>query len=47
MPFIAQISDLHVGSLNFKEDLLINAIDDVNNIHPDVTIITGDITESI
>ena len=46
MPFIAQISDLHVGSLNFKEDLLINAIDDVNNIHPDVTIITGDITEN-
>ena len=46
MPFIAQISDLHVGSFNFKEELLVNAIDELNNIHPDVTIITGDITEN-
>jgi 3',5'-cyclic AMP phosphodiesterase CpdA len=46
MPFIAQISDLHVGSINFVEDLLVNAIDDLNDIHPDVTIITGDITDN-
>lgn len=46
MPFIAQISDLHVGSINFVEELLVNAIDDLNDIHPDVTIITGDITDN-
>jgi 3',5'-cyclic-AMP phosphodiesterase len=46
MPFIAQISDLHVGSINFKEELLINAIDELNSMDPDVTIITGDITEN-
>ena len=46
MPFIAQISDLHVGSLNFKEELLVNAIDELNSLDPDVTIITGDITEN-
>ena len=46
MPFIAQISDLHVGSINFVEELLVNAIEDLNDIHPDVTIITGDITDN-
>ena len=46
MPFIAQISDLHVGSINFVDELLVNAIDDLNDIHPDVTIITGDITDN-
>jgi 3',5'-cyclic-AMP phosphodiesterase len=46
MPFIAQISDLHIGSLNFKEELLVNAIDELNSLDPDVTIITGDITEN-
>ncbi len=46
MPFIAQISDLHVGSLNFREELLVNAIDELNSLDPDVTIITGDITEN-
>jgi Icc protein len=46
MPFIAQISDLHIGSINFKEELLVNAIDELNSMDPDVTIITGDITEN-
>ena len=46
MPFIAQISDLHVGSINFVDELLVNAIDDLNEIHPDVTIVTGDITDN-
>jgi 3',5'-cyclic AMP phosphodiesterase CpdA len=46
MPFIAQISDLHVGSLKFREELLVNAIDELNSLDPDVTIITGDITEN-
>lgn len=46
MAFIAHISDLHVGSLNFKEDLLIQAINNVNDMHPDVTVVTGDLTEN-
>lgn len=46
MVFIAHISDLHVGSINFKEDLLIKALYDINDMHPDVTIVTGDITEN-
>lgn len=46
MPFIAQISDLHVGSMNFQEDLLVNAIDKLNDMDPDITIVTGDITEN-
>jgi 3',5'-cyclic AMP phosphodiesterase CpdA len=46
MPFIAQISDLHIGSFNFREELLVKAIDELNSMDPDVTIITGDITEN-
>ena len=46
MPFIAQISDLHIGSINFVEELLLNAIDHINEIKPNVTIITGDITDN-
>lgn len=46
MPFIAHISDLHVGSLNFQENLLVKAIDELNSMDPDVTIVTGDITEN-
>ncbi|MCE7698118.1 MAG: metallophosphoesterase, partial [Methanobacterium paludis] len=46
MVFIAHISDLHVGSVNFEEDLLIKALYDINDMHPDVTIVTGDITEN-
>ena len=46
MPFIAHISDLHVGSTKLPGDLLINAIDELNSMDPDVTIITGDITEN-
>lgn len=42
MPFIAQISDLHVGSLNFQANLLDKAIDEINSMDPDVTIVTGD-----
>jgi Icc protein len=46
MVFITHISDLHVGSMNFREELLVNAIDDLNSIDPDVTILTGDITDN-
>lgn len=46
MPFIAHLSDLHIGSISFVEELLINAIDYVNEIKPNVTIVTGDITDN-
>ena len=40
---IVQISDLHVGSqfLQEKFDIL---VDEVNEINPDVIVITGDLT---
>jgi 3',5'-cyclic-AMP phosphodiesterase len=46
MAFIAHVSDLHVGALAFYEDLLNKVIDEINLLNPDVTIITGDITEN-
>lgn len=41
---IVHISDLHLGSVHFEERLLVRAIDEINNIHPDVVIISGDLT---
>lgn len=46
MALIAHISDLHLGSLTFKEDLLKKAINEINMMGPEVTIVTGDITEN-
>ncbi len=46
MVFIAHISDLHVGALAFHEELLNKAINEINDMQPDVTIVTGDITEN-
>lgn len=41
---IAQITDLHCGSPYFITNLLTRAIYELNNLNPDVVIITGDIT---
>lgn len=46
MPFIVHLSDLHVGAINFKENLLLEAIKKSNDLSPDVVIVTGDITEN-
>ncbi len=46
MALIAHISDLHVGALAFHPDLLVKVIDEINEMNPDVAIITGDITEN-
>lgn len=46
MAFIAHLSDLHVGALAFRPELLVKVINEVNDLNPDVTIITGDITEN-
>ncbi len=46
MVFIAHISDFHVGSISFQKELLLQSIDAINDMAPDVTIITGDLTEN-
>ncbi len=42
---IAHISDFHTGSPYFVNNLLTRTIKEVNEIKPDVVIITGDLTE--
>jgi 3',5'-cyclic-AMP phosphodiesterase len=41
---IAHISDLHCGSPHFQPELLDRAIEEINELHPDVTIVSGDLT---
>ncbi len=44
-PFtIAQISDLHCGSPHFVQEMLDAAIDEVNELGPDVVVVSGDLT---
>lgn len=40
---IVQISDLHVGS-QFLEDKFNVLVDEINELNPDVIVITGDLT---
>ncbi len=46
MAVVAHISDLHVGALAFRPELLVKVINEVNEMDPDVTILTGDLTEN-
>jgi len=41
---IAHISDLHCGSAHFQPELLDRAIDEINELGPDITIVSGDLT---
>jgi Icc protein len=41
---IVQLSDIHVGETHFVPSLLTRAIDEVNELAPDIVIITGDLT---
>jgi len=41
---IVQISDIHVGEVHFVPSLLTRAIDEINELNPDIVIITGDLT---
>jgi 3',5'-cyclic AMP phosphodiesterase CpdA len=41
---VAQLSDLHCGSPHFVPDLLDRAIEEVNELGPDVVIVSGDLT---
>ena len=41
---IAQLSDLHCGSPHFQPNLLDRAIAEVNELAPDVVVVSGDLT---
>src|SRR5436853_3330798 len=44
-PFvIAQISDLHCGGPHFLPNLLERAINEVNDLGPDIVVVSGDLT---
>ncbi|MBN1299053.1 MAG: metallophosphoesterase [Actinobacteria bacterium] len=41
---IVQISDIHVGESEFVPSLLTRCIDEINELKPDIVMITGDLT---
>ena len=41
---IAHFSDLHCGSPHFQADLLERAIEEINELRPEVAVISGDLT---
>lgn len=46
MTLIVHISDLHVCENEFDEDIFMQAVSEINNLQPDMIILTGDITNS-
>jgi 3',5'-cyclic AMP phosphodiesterase CpdA len=42
---IAQISDIHVGP-EFRDEVFQQAVDEINNLDPDLLLVTGDLTEN-
>ena len=45
MTLIAHISDLHVSVSDFDEDIFMKAVTEINNLKPDMVILTGDLTD--
>lgn len=45
MTLIAHISDLHVSVADFDEDIFMKAVNEINNLNPDMIILTGDLTD--
>lgn len=41
---IAHLSDIHVGELNFRREAVLKCIEEINELSPSLTIITGDLT---
>jgi len=41
---IAHLSDIHCGSPHFQPELLERAIEEINDLRPDLTIVSGDLT---
>ena len=46
MTLIAHISDLHISNSTFDEEIFIKAVTEINNLQPDMIILTGDLTEN-
>ena len=46
MTLIVHISDLHISNSTFDEDMFMNAVTEINNLNPDMIILTGDITDA-
>jgi Icc protein len=42
---IIQISDIHVG-FEFRDDVFHRAVDEINELDPDLLLVTGDLTEN-
>ncbi len=45
MTLLVHMSDLHVGYAEFREDILLKSINEINEMKPDAVIVTGDLTE--
>jgi len=41
---IAQISDIHCGEISFQAEAMRSAVDRINQMRPDVVVVTGDLT---
>ena len=46
MTVIAHISDLHVCKSDFDEDIFMQAVGEINDLQPDMIILTGDLTDN-
>ena len=44
MTLIAHISDLHVSTADFDEKVFFDAVSEINELNPDMIVLTGDIT---
>ena len=46
MTLIAHISDLHISKNSFDEEVFMKAASEINNLQPDMIILSGDITDN-
>ena len=46
MSLIAHISDLHVSKADFDEEMFMQAVSEINEMQPDMIILTGDLTDN-
>ena len=46
MTLIAHISDLHISDSTFDEEIFMTALAEINDLQPDMIILTGDLTEN-
>lgn len=41
---IVQISDLHIGEASYRRDMVVTAIEEINEIKPNLVVVCGDLT---